>query len=105
MDGVGYCGGIEGSCSGNWGESRTGGEMVQEQTRNFSLMMHHVAAEDAGMYECKIKLESGKENVSRRFQVNVRTGRSQINHVIVKVSISFPGYKVSTSLKVYILVV
>ena len=77
----------------------------RKQTRNFSLMMHHVAAEDAGMYECKIKLESGKENVSRRFQVNVRTGRSQINHVIVKVSISFPGYKVSTSLKVYILVV
>ena len=74
----------------------------RKQTRNFSLMMHHVAAEDAGMYECKIELESGKENISSRFQVTVRTGGSQINHIIVKVSISFPGWKVSTSLKIYI---
>uniref|UniRef100_UPI0035900DF4 uncharacterized protein n=1 Tax=Myxine glutinosa TaxID=7769 RepID=UPI0035900DF4 len=47
----------------------------RKQTRTFSLMMHHVAAEDAGMYECKIKLQSGKENISSRFQVHVTTGQ------------------------------
>uniref|UniRef100_UPI00359025BC uncharacterized protein n=1 Tax=Myxine glutinosa TaxID=7769 RepID=UPI00359025BC len=47
----------------------------RKQTRTFSLMMHHVAAEDAGMYECKIRLQSGKENISSRFQVHVKTGQ------------------------------
>uniref|UniRef100_A0A8C4QYV5 Ig-like domain-containing protein n=1 Tax=Eptatretus burgeri TaxID=7764 RepID=A0A8C4QYV5_EPTBU len=47
----------------------------RKQTRNFSLMMHHVAAEDSGMYECNITMESGKKNISSWFQVNVRTGK------------------------------
>uniref|UniRef100_A0A8C4Q4I5 Immunoglobulin V-set domain-containing protein n=1 Tax=Eptatretus burgeri TaxID=7764 RepID=A0A8C4Q4I5_EPTBU len=75
MDGVGHCGGFRDHV---WVIEVRVGQVVRwcrKQTRNFSLMIHHVTAEDAGIYECKIKLESGKENVSNRFQVNVRTGK------------------------------